>query len=156
VRGLCSATGGNAPSAVADPGAQASAAVFNNCPPARRLPTTPPTVKVFRPVAAPGLTVCAGRHILYTIMDFEFDARKSKRNLAKHGIDFSEAQKRWNDPNLLEVPARTGDEPRFIVIGMIGSKHWSAVVTYRSEDVRIISVRRSRDEEVRIYESKEI
>jgi uncharacterized protein len=89
-------------------------------------------------------------------MDFEFDARKSKRNLAKHGIDFIEAQKLWSDPNLLEVPARTEDEPRFIVIGMIGLKHWSAVVTYRSEDVRIISVRRSRNEEVRIYESKEI
>jgi uncharacterized DUF497 family protein len=89
-------------------------------------------------------------------MDFGFDARKSERNLAKHGIDFIEAQKLWSDPNLLEVPARTEDEPRFIVIGMIGPKHWSAVVTYRGEDVRIISVRRSRDEEVRIYESKEI
>ncbi len=89
-------------------------------------------------------------------MDFAFDARKSERNPAKHGIDFIEAQKLWNDPNLLEIPARTEDEPRFIVIGKIGSRHWSAVVTYRGEDVRIISVRRSRDEEVMIYESKEI
>ena len=55
-------------------------------------------------------------------MGFEFDARKSKRNLAKHGIDFIDAQKLWNDSNLSEVPARTEDEPRFIVIGMIGSK----------------------------------
>ena len=89
-------------------------------------------------------------------MGFEFDARKSDRNLAKHGIDFIEAQKLWMDPNLLEIPARTEDEPRFIVIGKIGSRHWSAVATHRSEHVRIISVRRSRDEEVMIYESKEI
>jgi uncharacterized DUF497 family protein len=53
----------------------------------------------------------------------------------------------------VEVPARTVDEPRWLVIGQIGSKHWSAVITYRQQRVRIISVRRSRDEEVAIYES---
>ena len=74
------------------------------------------------------------------------------RHPAKHGIDFIEAQKLWNDPNLLEIPARTEDEPRFIVIGRIEVTHWSAVITYRSDDIRIISVRRSRDEEVGLYE----
>jgi hypothetical protein len=86
-------------------------------------------------------------------MGFEFDPGKSDRNLAKHGIDFIEAQRLWNDQNLLEIPARTEDEPRFIVIGQIDARHWSAVVTYRSDDIRIISVRRSRDEEVFLYES---
>ncbi len=86
-------------------------------------------------------------------MGFEFDQGKSDRNLAKHGIDFIEAQRLWNDQNLLEIPARTEDEPRFIVIGQIDARHWSAVVTYRSDDIRIISVRRSRDEEVVLYES---
>jgi hypothetical protein len=86
-------------------------------------------------------------------MGFEFDPGKSDRNLAKHGIDFIEAQRLWNDQNLLEIPARTEDEPRFIVIGQIDARHWSAVVTYRSDDIRIISVRRSRDEEVVLYES---
>jgi len=89
-------------------------------------------------------------------MKFEFDAKKSDSNLSKHGIDFIEAQELWNDPNVLEVPARTEDEPRFIIIGNIDSRLWSAVVTYRTDHVRIISVRRSRDEEVRLYESKEI
>ena len=86
-------------------------------------------------------------------MDFEFDPKKSKRNLAKHGIDFEEAQQLWNDPLLLEIPARTEDEPRSIVIGVIESKHWSAVITQRSDSIRIISVRRSRLEEVALYES---
>ena len=86
-------------------------------------------------------------------MEFEFDPQKSKRNLAKHGIDFTEAQQLWDDPLLLEISARTEDEPRSIVIGVIDSKHWSAVVTYRTDSVRIISVRRSRLEEVALYES---
>ena len=85
-------------------------------------------------------------------MGFEFDQGKSDRNLAKHGVDFIEAQRLWNDPNLLEIPARTEDEPRFIVIGQIEGTHWSAVITYRIDDIRIISVRRSRDEEVVLYE----
>jgi len=84
---------------------------------------------------------------------FEYDERKSLANLTKHGIDFIEAQALWNDPYLLEVPARTTDEERFLVIGKIRDKHWSAVVTPRDGNIRIISVRRSRTEEVAIYES---
>ena len=84
---------------------------------------------------------------------FEFDPEKSDSNRAKHGIDFVEAQALWNDPNLLEIPARTVNESRFLLIGLIEDKHWSAVVTYRGDNIRIISVRRSRDEEVAFYES---
>jgi hypothetical protein len=86
-------------------------------------------------------------------MAFEFDPRKSDRNLEKHGIDFVAAQQLWDDPDLLEIPARTEDEPRFVVIGRVDRKHWSAVITYRGDIVRIISVRRSRVEEVLLYES---
>lgn len=86
-------------------------------------------------------------------MDFEFDAAKSRKNLEKHGIDFEEVQALWDDPERVEVPARTDDEPRFLVIGRIGQEHWSVVVTYRDERIRIISARRSRGEEVEIYES---
>ena len=84
---------------------------------------------------------------------FEFDDSKSESNRAKHGIDFVEAQALWNDSNLMEIPAKTVDEARFLIIGMIEQKHWSAVVTYRDERIRIISVRRSREEEVALYES---
>ena len=86
-------------------------------------------------------------------MKFEFDSKKSKNNKQKHGIDFIEAQALWDDPDLIEVPARTDDEPRFLVIGKIGKKHWSGVITHRGENFRIISIRRSRTEEVEVYES---
>ena len=86
-------------------------------------------------------------------MNFEFDPGKSERNKGKHGIDFIRAQALWDDPELLEIPARTEDEPRFLVIGRIGKQHWSGVITCRGENIRIISVRRSRTEEVELYES---
>lgn len=84
---------------------------------------------------------------------FEFDERKSRANLEKHAIGFVEAQELWSDPNLLEIPAKTMDEPRFLVIGRIKEKHWSAVITHREKNIRIISVRSSRPEEVAWYES---
>lgn len=87
------------------------------------------------------------------MITFEFDEVKSQANLLKHGINFVDAQLLWNDPRLLEIPAKTEDEPRFLVIGKIGGKHWSAVITYRSNNIRLISVRRSRTEEVNLYES---
>lgn len=86
-------------------------------------------------------------------MDFEFDPGKSEENGRKHGIDFLEAQALWEDPDLVEIPAKTSDEPRSLVIGRIAGKHWSGVITYRANKIRIISVRRSRQEEVEIYES---
>lgn len=85
-------------------------------------------------------------------MELEYDERKSRANLEKHGIDFVAAQVLWSDPERIEIPARTEDEPRWLVIGRIEGKYWSAVVTRRDGRTRIISVRRSRDEEVRTYE----
>jgi hypothetical protein len=85
-------------------------------------------------------------------MEFEFDPEKSEVNRTKHGIDFIEAQALWNDPDIIEIPIKTSDEPRFLVIGRISEKHWSGIITYRSDRTRIISVRRSRKEEVDLYE----
>ena len=84
---------------------------------------------------------------------FEFDAANSDSNRTKPGIDFLEAQALWSDPMLLEIPAKTDDEPRHLLIGLIQDKHWSAVVTYRADNIRLISVRRARTEEVALYES---
>ncbi len=89
-------------------------------------------------------------------MGFEYDPDKSVENKHKHGVDFEEAQALWSDPALLEIPARVRDEPRWVVIGKMLDKHWSAVITRRNENLRIISVRRSRDEEVDFYESQDI
>ena len=87
-------------------------------------------------------------------MKFEYDETKSQSNKDKHGIGFVEAQTLWVDPDRLEIPARTEDEKRFLLIAKRERKHWSAVFTYRKESVRIISVRRSRREEVELYEGK--
>jgi len=84
-------------------------------------------------------------------MRFEFDSEKSAANKVKHGIDFTEAQAIWTDPDRLEIPARSLDEPRYQVIGRIKEKTWSAFITYRNEKIRIISVRRARPEEEARY-----
>ena len=93
------------------------------------------------------------RYIFYIMNLFEFDATKSESNRTKHGIDFVKAQALWSDPMLLEIPAKTDDEPRFLLIGLMDGKHWSAVITYRGSNVRLISVRRARTDEVALYES---
>lgn len=86
-------------------------------------------------------------------MEFEFDPHKSEVNHKKHGIDFVSAQALWDDSQRVMIPAEMEDEERYLVIGKIGERHWSAVMTYRGEAVRLISVRSSRDEEKEIYES---
>jgi len=89
-------------------------------------------------------------------MGFEYDPEKSAENKRKHGIDFEAAQALWADSALVEIPARVTDEPRWVLIGKIDKKHWSAVIARRGDNVRIISVRRSREDEVMIYESQDI
>jgi uncharacterized DUF497 family protein len=92
----------------------------------------------------------------YIFAGYEFDPDKSAENERKHGLDFEEAQALWADSQLIEIPARVVDEPRWVLSGKIDHKHWSAVITRRSDNVRIISVRRSQDEEAAIYESQDI
>jgi uncharacterized DUF497 family protein len=80
-------------------------------------------------------------------MHFEFDPTKRSRNKEKHGIDFVEAQGLWLDDNLVEIPARTDGEDRFLVVAQLDRKVWAAIVTYRGGSIRLISVRRARTEE---------
>jgi len=86
-------------------------------------------------------------------MEFEFDSAKSESNKNKHGVDFYEAQKLWDDPDRVVIPAKNLDEPRFLLIGKIRGKYWSAVYTIRKSTIRLISVRRSRENEKENYES---
>jgi len=87
------------------------------------------------------------------MLSFEYDENNSQKNLAKHGIDFDVAQSLWDDPGVIELPSKQATtERRFLVIGTINQKHWSAIITYRGKNIRIISVRRSRIEEVNFYE----
>jgi len=90
------------------------------------------------------------------MVEFQFDEQKSRSNLDKHGISFTEAQSLWDDPDLLEIPARTTVEARTLLIGKLQGGYWSAVVTLRDDSVRIISVRRSRTKEAQLYESQRV
>ncbi len=87
-------------------------------------------------------------------MIFEYDENKSKTNKSKHGISFEEAKELWKDPHAFEIPSsKSEDEVRFLVLGRIGNKNWTAIITYRESNIRIISVRSSRTKEVALYES---
>ena len=85
--------------------------------------------------------------------EFQYDPKKSLANLKKHGIDFEQAQLLWEDPDLVMIAARSEDEPRTLFIARLNDQHWSAIVTNRNGEIRIISVRRSRMAEIELYES---
>ena len=85
-------------------------------------------------------------------MAFEFDPAKSRANKRKHGIDFVEAQALWDDAEAIEIATNTNVEPRFVVAGMIEGKLWTAIVTYRNDNIRLISVRRAWKKEIDSYE----
>jgi len=87
-------------------------------------------------------------------MPFEFDRTKSAANKAKHGIDFEEAQALWEDDNHIIIPSRYPAEERYAAIGLIAGKLWSAIVTIRGGNARIISVRRARHNETETYLSR--
>jgi uncharacterized protein len=86
-------------------------------------------------------------------MLFEYDLQKSKSNQKKHGINFVDGQKLFADPHLIIAEARTEDEPRYLAVGKIENRCWSAIITFRNDKIRLISIRRSHPEEVAIYES---
>lgn len=85
---------------------------------------------------------------------FEYDPNKSTSNLCKHGVDFEQAQRLWDDPKAVEVCLPYEEEPRWAVFGIMDGKHWTAVVTHRGDKVRIISVRRSRKNEEEFYDAQ--
>ncbi|HEX2394746.1 MAG TPA: BrnT family toxin [Bacteroidales bacterium] len=86
-------------------------------------------------------------------MYFEFDEQKSSANKLKHGIDFLEAQRIWDDPERVEIHARTSEEPRIMIIGRIGQSIWTGIYAIRNHNIRLISVRKARKDEKEIYES---
>lgn len=83
--------------------------------------------------------------------EFEFDPEKSIANRTKHGLDFEMAQQIWEDPDALRFPARFVEEGRFALIGKVGARLWTAIFTYRGEAIRLISVRRVREDEQELY-----
>ena len=87
-------------------------------------------------------------------MDFEWDDKKSAANKMKHGIDFRAAVELWSDPFRVEIDTSYPDENRSILIGKIKDKLWTAIFTQREDTIRIISVRRARKRETKLYDQK--
>lgn len=87
-------------------------------------------------------------------MRFEYDPRKSEANKLKHGIDFEDARRMWDDDDRVVAVASYPEERRFLTVGLIDGKPWTAIWTERGETVRLISVRRARKEETRLYYSR--
>ena len=87
-------------------------------------------------------------------MDFQYDPKKSQINKEKHGMDFLHAQNLWRDERRLVVPARSTTEPREAIIAMLDGVLWTAIYTVRGSEIRIISVRRERDEEREGYNQR--
>ncbi len=87
-------------------------------------------------------------------MLFEYDPAKSRTNKIKHGIDFEEAQALWADADSIRLAARSDTEPRFVAVGLINGRFWSAFFTYRDKAIRIISARRAREKEIAAYEEE--
>ncbi len=87
-------------------------------------------------------------------MPFEWDPSKSIANKEKHGIDFETAQWLWSDENRVEIHASHPVEDRWILIGRKDDKLWTAIYTLRGNAIRIISVRRSGEKEVDLYDGK--
>jgi len=84
-------------------------------------------------------------------MEFEYDPIKSQTNKEKHGIDFDEAQALWLDEDRVEFPARSDTEKRHALIAKNHEKIWVAFYTMREVAIRIISVRRARENEEKAY-----
>ena len=89
-------------------------------------------------------------------MDFEYDPAKSRSNAEKHGIDFEQAKRLWDDPRRVSVPGKASNELRFALIAEWNRKVWFAVYTFRGLKVRLISVRRARDNEQAFYKTQNL
>jgi hypothetical protein len=87
-------------------------------------------------------------------VEFEYDPTKSKTNQEKHGMDFLRAQLLWCDERRVVIPAHSSTEPREAIIAELDGVLWTAIYTMRGSAVRIISVRRSRDEERKGYDHR--
>ena len=85
-------------------------------------------------------------------MNFEYDINKSNSNKIKHGVDFEEAKELFYDKHSITFPTKYTKEERYFVVGKIKKKIYTAIITIRDGNIRIISVRRARDKELNRYE----
>jgi uncharacterized DUF497 family protein len=88
-------------------------------------------------------------------LTFEWDSRKARSNLAKHGVGFQEASTIFGDPLSLTIPdpEHSLSEKRYITVGRAFSGKLLVVVhTERGDNIHIISARRASRRERKFYE----
>lgn len=90
---------------------------------------------------------------------FEWDERKNKINITKHGVSFEEAKTVFYDENALVIddPEHSADEERFIILGLSRQANLLVVChCYRETDcvIRIISARKATKNEANAYSKR--
>lgn len=86
---------------------------------------------------------------------FEWDEAKRGANLAKHGVDFADAEGLdWDTAVIIPDHRFDYGEDRFRVSGMIGDRLYMAVITPRPDRVRIISLRKANRKEIEAWHGR--
>jgi uncharacterized DUF497 family protein len=83
-------------------------------------------------------------------VNFDWDPAKSASNEAKHGISLASASALWAGP-VVVLPSKHPGELRHLAIGLIEGHYWTVVYALRGDRLRLISARRSRDNEKALY-----
>jgi uncharacterized protein len=83
-------------------------------------------------------------------MRFEWDEPKRLANLAKHGLDFLDADLIFRAA-LYSYPSERPGEDRWVTVGLLEGREVALVWTARGDAIRLISFRRARREETRQY-----
>ncbi|MGP9810591.1 BrnT family toxin [Rhodopseudomonas sp. NSM] len=87
---------------------------------------------------------------LISVIGFEWDDAKNRRNLVKHGLDFDEAAEVFYDRIALRRSDRNNEE-RWIAVGVSHGRIVTVIFTRRDDKIRIISARHPRPNEERDY-----
>lgn len=89
-------------------------------------------------------------------MKFEWDEKKNKKNIEKHGIDFNDAKEVFKDEKAKKTPdvRRDYGEERFKIIGVFLGSILSVIYTIRNTAIRIISARRANKKEQEEYNNQ--
>ncbi|HEV7458559.1 MAG TPA: BrnT family toxin [Roseococcus sp.] len=84
---------------------------------------------------------------------FEWDEAKRLSNLAKHGLDFLDADLVLDGPHLLTEARTVNGEVRYLAIGVITDRHVAMIFTERDGAIRVISLRKARQREREQHEA---
>ncbi len=86
--------------------------------------------------------------------EYEWDAIKSRRNLAKHGVPFEAVNDfDWSRSSAKEDQRHDYGETRFIAVGPIEGRLHVLVFTWRGEKIRVIGLRKANERERIRHES---